>query len=88
MSIALLCAAIPLAKVVNSVGLLLDVAGVLLLFKFGLPEDVRRKGESYLLLEKTDEAEMAKGKRYDFWARVALSLVLLGFVLQLISNFM
>ena len=88
MSITIFCAAISLAKVVNSAGLLLDVVGVLLLFKFGLPEDVRRKGEGYLLLEETDEAEIAKGRRYDFWARVALGLVVLGFVLQLISNFM
>ena len=87
MSISIFGAALSLAKIANSVGLLLDVVGVLLLFKFGLPEDVRRKGESYLLLEETDEADIAKGRRYDFWAKVALGLVVLGFVLQLISNF-
>lgn len=78
----------PISKAVNSVGLVMDVVGVLLLFKFGLPEDVRRNGEGYLILEETDQSEIAKAKRYDFWARIALGLVVLGFVAQLISNFL
>jgi hypothetical protein len=80
--------AIPISKVVNSIGLVMDVVGVLLLFKFGLPEDVRRKGQSYLLLEETDQNEIAKAECYDFWARIALGLVVLGFVAQLVSNFL
>lgn len=66
----------------------MDVVGVLLLLKFGLPEDVRRKGEGYLLLEETDQSEIANAKRYDFWARIALGLVVLGFIAQLIGNFL
>jgi hypothetical protein len=80
--------AIPISKVVNSIGLVMDVVGVFLLFKFGLPEDVRRKGQGYLLLEETDQIEIAKAKRYDCWARIALLLVVLGFMTQLVSNFL
>jgi hypothetical protein len=38
-------------------------------------------------LSKSDEEEKAKGRRYDRWAKVALALLILGFSLQLFSNY-
>jgi len=35
---------------VNGFGLIFDIAGAVLLFKFGLPADVRRSGHSSLVI--------------------------------------
>ncbi len=35
---------------VNSLGLLFDVVGVILIWRFGLPEDINRSGAGRLLL--------------------------------------
>jgi hypothetical protein len=74
--------------VVNSAGLFLDIVGVILVWRFGLPQDVRRSGTSYLLLEETDEAQIAKGKLYDKIAHLGIGLLVVGFGLQLVSNFL
>ena len=71
----------------NSIGLALDIAGVVLLFKFGLPESIDRRGHSHLILPQIDEEEKAKGKRYDRWARVGLLLLILGFSFQLLGSY-
>ena len=73
---------------VNSLGLILDIFGVILIWRFGLPEQVNRRGESALLLEQTDESEKAKAARYDKWSRCGLWLILGGFFLQLIGNWL
>jgi hypothetical protein len=39
-------------------------------------------------MEETDEAEIAKAKRYDARARWGIGLLIGGFVLQLVSNFL
>jgi hypothetical protein len=75
-------------KVVNSAGLLCDIVGVILLFKFGLPDEVRRMGQSYIALEASDAAEIAKADRYDRFARIGLAAIIVGFILQLVSNFL
>lgn len=75
------------ATVLSSVGLVMDMIGVLLLWKFGLPEPISRKGHVNLILEQSDQTEIAKAKVYDRLAFVAVSLLLLGFALQLLSNF-
>jgi hypothetical protein len=74
--------------VVNSAGLFLDIVGVVVVWRFGLPHDVRRSGASYLLLEHTDKAEIAKAKRYDNVAHLGIGLLIVGFGLQLVSNFL
>jgi hypothetical protein len=76
------------AVIVNSVGLIFDIAGAVLLFRFGLPADVRRSGHSYLVINAEDPNEKAKARGYDRWGRVGLALLCLGFALQFASNFM
>lgn len=39
-----------------------------------------------MTLEQTDEAEVAKAKRYDRLGNLGLLLLIIGFVLQLASN--
>ncbi len=75
------------SAVVNSIGLLLDIVGVVLLFRFGLPPGVTRTGAGYLTWG-VDEGEVRKSKLYDRMSWVALALLILGFGLQIASNWM
>jgi len=72
-------------KLLNIAGLVFGLVGSLLLWRFGLPADVNRKGESVLLLEETDHAEIARGKRYDFWGNIGIVLLVIAFALQLVA---
>lgn len=67
---------------ISVLGLCLDIIGVLLLWRFGLPPDVRRGGVGFLMLEQTDENEAKKAVAYDRLSHVALALIVAGFVLQ------
>ena len=73
------------SALVNSAGLLFDIIGVMLLFRFGLPPDVRRTGVNYLTWG-VDEREVRKAKLYDMMSWVAFGLLIFGFTLQIISN--
>lgn len=75
------------SELVNTVGLILDIVGVILLFRFGLPPDVSRSGGN-LLTWGVDEDEVKKGKRYDKISWTALAVIVLGFALQIVSTWM
>ena len=77
----------PSPELVNTLGLGLDIAGVILLFRFGLPPDVRRNGANYFTWG-ADEAEAGKAKQYDKTSWSALGLIVLGFLLQIVSTWM
>ena len=77
----------PSPELVNTLGLGLDIAGVILLFRFGLPPDVRRNGANYFTWG-ADESEARKAKQYDKISWSALGLILLGFLLQFVSTWM
>jgi len=76
------------SRALTSVGLAMDLAGAFLLWRFGLPEALRRDGAISLICEQRDEAEVAKARLYDRWARTALCLISTGFVLQLLATFL
>jgi hypothetical protein len=71
----------------NSLGLVLDIIGALLVWKFGLPAHISRTGAIYIIAEQTDEVEAALAKKFDRWAKVGLLCLALGFGFQLLSNF-
>lgn len=71
---------------INDFGLILDIIGASLLFKFGLPASIDRKGHVHIITEQLDDAEIKKGKHYDRLGRLGLILLVVGFVLQLVSN--
>ena len=71
----------------SSIGLILDIIGVILLFKFGLPENLSREGYDVMRFVGINEDEKRKAKLYDRWAKVALMLLVFGFALQLISKY-
>jgi hypothetical protein len=70
----------------NIKGLLLDIFGVVILFLFGLPPSINKKGHINLVLEQVDNNEIAKARRYEKISYFGLTLILLGFLFQLISN--
>jgi hypothetical protein len=71
----------------NTLGLLFDLFGVLLLFKFGLPSDIDKNGSIGIILEQEDEDEKKKWIQYNFWSKTGLGFISLGFILQIISNY-
>ncbi len=72
--------------ILNSVGLIFNVIGAILLFKFGLPENINREGHINLILEQEDEGEKRKAQKYDFWGKTGLVFIIIGFIFQLIGS--
>ena len=72
--------------IINSIGLGLDIVGVIMLFLYGLPKEINRCG--YVVLSfGEDENEAKKWNRYNRLSWAALGLIVLGFLLQIVSNF-
>jgi hypothetical protein len=55
---------------------------------YGLPETISRSGHTLIATEDNDEEEIQKAKRYDYIGKWGLIVLIVGFVLQLISNFL
>jgi hypothetical protein len=73
---------------VNSLGLFFDIAGAVLLYLYGLPENISPTGSTAIVLEKKDEQEIAKAACYKRRGRLGLILLIVGFLLQFVSNFL
>jgi hypothetical protein len=74
------------ANLINSIGLIFDIIGVILLFKYGLPSEISKDGSIGLSLQDTDDNDVKKWKTYNLWSKIGLSFILIGFAFQLISN--
>ena len=72
--------------VISSAGLILDILGVILLFYYGLPEEISKTGRGDLFTWGSHEEEAKKWKRYKKRSYWGLALLVLGFSLQLVSN--
>lgn len=73
--------------IINSLGLILDILGGLLLLRYGLPPKIDPEGHIYLITRQVDETEITTAKRYHKWSRLGIILLTIGFFLQFISNF-
>jgi hypothetical protein len=73
---------------VNILGLVCDIFGAIVIWRFGLPESIDRKGAIYRVTGEVDKAEKAKAEKYDRFAKFGVCLIILGFIFQLISNFL
>ncbi len=70
------------AKWVNTIGLVLGMVGVVMIFKWGPPQP-SFEGDS-LLLESTDEKKLAAEKaKYKYLSQIGLALIGVSFALQL-----
>lgn len=75
------------SSIINSAGLVLDIIGALLLIKFGIPNKIDPSGAIYRTVSQIDNAEIQRAETYQRWSNIAIKLIILGFVLQLVSNF-
>ncbi|MEI9406925.1 hypothetical protein [Mesorhizobium argentiipisi] len=75
-----------MAAVLNIIGLVLSFAGVIILFRYGMPFKVRTGGASHIILEQIDEAEVELEARYDKYGQGGLLLVFLGTAFQIAAN--
>ena len=75
------------SRALTSVGLAMDLAGALLLWRFGLPEALRRDGAISLICEQRYGAEVVKARLYGRWATAARCVISTGFGLQLLATF-
>lgn len=77
-----------LSNIFNIVGLILDIIGVLMLFKYGIPPEVSKDGSFAITINIPGETEIAKakGKKYTRLSNLALTLLFLGFFIQLVAN--
>jgi hypothetical protein len=70
----------------NITGLLLALAGILLLFRYGMPYRVRSGGAIHLILEQTDDAEIKAEKRYAIFGWIGLTLIVVGTLFQIAAS--
>lgn len=73
-------------SLLNTIGLVFDIMGVILLFKYGLPSNVRKDGGNVMLFQDTNQEEIKKWHKYNFWSRVGLISIIVGFSFQIASN--
>jgi hypothetical protein len=71
---------------ISSVGLAFDLIGGLLLWRYGLPESLHRDGVVAAVIYEINQDEKDKIKRYDFWAKIGILFLILGFLLQLAGS--
>jgi hypothetical protein len=74
------------SSAMQSLGLIADITGAILLFKFGLPPISRTGGANFLELANSDSAKLEKERKFDHYGKLGLFSLVTGFVLQLIPN--
>ena len=78
-----------MTAVLNTAGLILNAAGVLLLFYFGMPYRTRTQGKHPRTFVLLDRDEIQKIERsYDLLGSAGLILILLGTALQVYTNWL
>jgi hypothetical protein len=68
----------------SHVGLILDMIGVLILFKFGLPSSFKDGTEQFKFPDNPQRDNYNRGVK--FMARLGLLFLLLGFIFQYIGS--
>lgn len=77
-----------MAVTLSSIGLVSDMIGALLIWKYGLPPRIDPEGHISLILQQTDECQVATARRYMRRSSCGILLLVFGFGLQLISNYL
>jgi hypothetical protein len=71
------------AVCLNIVGLIGNLAGVILLFRYGMPYRVASGGHSYFITEQADPRELKAERVYKALGFVGLILIIVGTGLQI-----
>jgi len=69
-----------------SIGLVVDMIGVILIFLFGISPSLNLKGAVSLIAEQVDEEGKKKAKIYKGLSILGLIFVFSGFLFQFIGN--
>jgi hypothetical protein len=73
---------------INSLGLVFDIVGVTVLFFFGPPiSGLLSNGAELLWIDSDDPGATKRARRQVCIARVGLFLLFIGFVLQIVGNY-
>jgi hypothetical protein len=76
------------ASVLNVFGLVANLSGVILLFRYGMPYRARTGGETvYIASGSANEDEIAAERRYDRLGWLGLILIVLGTAAQIAAIF-
>lgn len=74
-------------QLINSVGLACDIVGALLIWQYGLPAEFDPQGRQFIATSDLSQQDLARGKRFRLLSSVGVALLVGGFTLQLMSNF-
>lgn len=72
-----------LVKCINTLGILLALAGVIVLFRYGMPYRVKTDGVTSIITEAIDQAEKDEDTRYDRYGRCGLLMIVFGTAMQI-----
>ena len=74
-----------ISGILSFTGLVLDIVGVIAIFRFGLSPAVTKDGAQFFTFG-VDVKEVKKAKYYDIISKFALLIVIVGFMLQAIGQ--
>lgn len=75
-----------MSQIISSVGLVLDVAGVAVLFVYGPPQPDFQEDDAVVVTNEAQQAAARALKQtFKFRSRIGLSLLVAGFLLQLLG---
>lgn len=75
-----------MSQIISSIGLALDVAGVAVLFVYGPPQpDFQENDVVVIENEAQQSAARTLKQKFNFRSRIGLSLLITGFLLQLVG---
>lgn len=72
-----------LRKAINTIALVFNLAGVAILFRYGMPFHVPTAGAIPIITEQRDTAAVTLEGEYTLLGYVGLALLILGTILQL-----
>ncbi|MCG1037068.1 hypothetical protein [Polaribacter sargassicola] len=72
-------------KLLNNIGLIMNITGVIITFKHALPNAVQKYSKN-IIYSKPSKSEIMKILYSGVYSYIGIILILLGFVFQLASN--
>jgi hypothetical protein len=86
MEIQILGYCLSIAPLISSIGLLFDMVGAVIIFRFGIPQRIDRSGHAFITDPEKNEEEKNKARLYDRISFCGISLLVIGFALQGVAN--